>query len=88
MFREILKSFSDEEKAEFSKVAQISWDTMTVKYMPASLDRRSVPRRDRFETLLNAINTIRPGSISREQLASYFYAAPAGQDGGQGADAA
>lgn len=55
--------------------------------MPAHIINRRLPRRDRFETLLSAINTIRPGSISREQLAVYFYAAPAGQDG-QETDAA
>ena len=88
MFRDFLKSLSDAEQAQFCNITGTSWETITRKYMPASLDRRSVPRRDRFETLLNAINTIRPGSISREQLASYFYAAPSGQDRGQGADAA
>jgi hypothetical protein len=87
MFREILKSLSDDERKALCIKAGVSWATVQMKYMPAPLSLRSVPRRDRFETLLSAINTIRPGSISREQLAVYFYAAPAGQDG-QETDAA
>lgn len=87
MFRKILKSLNEAEQAQFCKMANTSWDTVRLKYMPAHIINRRLPRRDRFETLLSAINTIRPGSISREQLAVYFYAAPAGQDG-QETDAA
>lgn len=81
MFRDLLKSLSKSEQDAFCELTKTSWDTMLVKYMPASITQRSVPRRERFETLLIAINTIRPNSITREQLAAYFYAAPAGQDG-------
>jgi hypothetical protein len=87
MFRKILKNLSDSEREAFCSLVGSSWGTVSVKYMSETPLNRRLPRRDRFETLLSAINTIRPGSISREQLAVYFYAAPAGQDG-QETDAA
>lgn len=87
MLRDILSTFNEDEQIRFCNLVGTSWNVICTKYLRADAADRAKPRTPRFETLLTAINTVRPGSISREQLASYFYAAPAGQDG-QGADAA
>lgn len=88
MLKDTLSTFTEAEQAKFCCLVGTSWNVISTKYLRTDSMDRAKPRQPRFETLLNAINTIRPGSISREQLASYFYAAPAGQDRGQGADAA
>ena len=76
MLRELLSDFTHCEQDELCRLAGTSWNTISVKYLRSDPANRAKPRSPRFEELLTAINTVRPGSITREQLAAYFYAAP------------
>ncbi len=87
MLRELWKELSDNERAEFMSSAGITAGMMK-KYTRNNPNERPKPGTTRFERLLSAANKLRPGAITREQLAAYFYAAPAKTGTGQKAEAA
>ena len=74
MLREFWDSLSDLEKLSFRQSAQIG-PGMLKKYLRPEPRLRVKPSNERFDAMLAAANDIRPGCISREQLAAYFYAA-------------
>lgn len=88
MLRAFFSDLSEQEKCRFGALAGVSEDTMHAKYLSPNPVRRSTPRRKRFEQILRAAEQVRPGELTREQLAAYFYAAPARTGTGQEAEAA
>ncbi len=81
MLRSVLKTFSSEEIAEVCRKVGTSEQVLKMKYLPPTVNRRHVPRRARFERILQAVNEVRPGSLSREQLAAYVYEQPEEEEG-------
>lgn len=75
MFREIFNSFSQSDRERFCSQAEITPATLRAKYLSPNPRLRMKPAQDRFDAMLAAANDIRPGCITREQLAAYFYAA-------------
>jgi len=77
MLRDFFFGLTDEQSENFCRLVGTSEDTIRVKYLSGNPKLRKKPGGDRFEKLLSAANQIKPGSITREGLAAYFYAAPA-----------
>jgi hypothetical protein len=76
MLRDIFKQLSDDERAKLARLAGTSEVSLRYHYLSPNPALRKIPRRSRFESLLSALNSVRPGCISRSELAAFFYEEP------------
>lgn len=75
MFRDFFLSLNQSDRDRFCSDAGITIKTLQAKYLSPNPRLRMKPSSERFDAMLAAANDIRPGCITREQLAAYFYAA-------------
>lgn len=88
MFKEFYSGLSADEERAFQEAIGASAAVIQNKYLSPEPSHRQLPRKKRFEQILTFAEQVRPGELTREQLAAYFYAAPARTGTGQEAEAA